>query len=199
MAIQTYQLVLSGNLAGQFVQNVLHYRMDDDSFANRLLSAKALVEGWESASLTGTWCNLLPIPYTFLSAKGKCLTDGGGPEYISLNDTGTAGTQGAHVQTSSAGPVVVWVGDAPNRSSGKVFLPGIGTTNAQGGQISASFLGVMHTYLDDLIDPFPAAGGTTPQCDLCWVKAVDPTTRYIVTGYRIGKDLGQQRRRQLPV
>jgi len=199
MSLQTYQLVITGNCAGQFVQNVMHYRVDDSSFANRLLSAKGLVEGWEAAGKLGDFLDALPGPYIFLSVKARCITGGGGPEYISLIDTGTTGARGSSVQTSSAGPVVLWHTDGPNRSTGKTFLAGIAVGDVEGGEISASARSAFLTAMQSYLTSFPTVGGTTPQADFCIAKASDPTTRYLITDALIGKDVGKQRRRQLPV
>lgn len=199
MANQTYQVVLTGNLAGQFVQNVLHYRMDDSSFTNRLLSAKGLLDGWIADDKDLSWFDMLPEPYIYLSAKARCITGGGGPEHVNLTHTGQTGSRGSTIQTSSAGPVVIWHTDGPNRSTGKVFLPGIAVGDVQGGEISAACITALEAALADFITSFPAVGGTTPECYLCVAKSGDPDTRYLVDNYRIAKDVGQQRRRQLPV
>ena len=60
MANQTYQLVVTYNAFGQFAQNVFHYRVDDDSFANRLLAAKGLVEGFIAAGRPTTLMDMFP-------------------------------------------------------------------------------------------------------------------------------------------
>lgn len=199
MAAETYQLVISGQCAGQFVQNILHYRMDDASFSSRLAAAKGLVLGWEEADLGGAWVSLLPVPYVINSVKARRITNGGGPEYISVALQGSAGLQGTNVQTSSAGPVLLWHTNGPNRSVGKTFLAGIGTTNVEGGEISASFLAILFEFATDLRQSFPAVGGSTPTCDMVIPKTGDPSTRYLVDGVQISKDIGKLRRRQLPV
>lgn len=199
MANQTYQLVVSGNLAGQFVQNVFHYRMDDDSFANRLLAAKGLSDGFIAATCDELFLDMCPFPYEMLSLKTRCITGGGGPEYIDLSVSGQNGTRTGTVQTSSSGPVILWHTDGPNRSTGKTFIPGISASDAEGGEISAAAKTAILAAAVDFLQPFTAVGGGTPECRLCIPKANDPTTRYLVDAAMIAKDIGKQRRRQLPV
>jgi len=199
MANQTYQLVVTGVSSGQFVQNVFHFRMDDDSYANRLLAAKGLIDGFLSDGKEGTLLAMLPSNYLMKSIKARRVTNGGGPEYIDTSVDGEAGTFGDDASTSGTGPVLVWFTDGGARRVGKTFLSGISNSNQAGGEISAAALTSLDGDAETFRQSFPAVGGTTPTVTFCIPRSNDPATRSLVVGHSVSKDIGQQRRRQLPV
>lgn len=199
MANQTYSLVITGNAAGQFVQNVLHYRMDDGGFANRLLSAKGLLDGWIAADLQDNWLAMLPTTYLLQSIKTRRLTNGGGPEYVDVSLQGSAGTGGTGMQASANGPVIIWNTDGGPRRVGKTFLPGISPSKMDGGEILDAFLIVLKNNAVPLSQPFNAVGGGSPPCQFCIPRHNDASLRSLPVGVQISKHIGQQRRRQLPV
>ncbi len=199
MANQTYQFVITGNSSGQFVQNVLHYRMDDDSFADRLLSAKGLVEGWLAATKQLFWIGLHPEEYIMKSIKARRITNGGGPEWLDVSLDGTEGTAGSGSQMSGAGPTIIWNTDGGPRRIGKTFISGIPDTWVNGGEITATALTTIATVAGLFSGSFNAVGGTTPQCTMCIPRASDPSVRSLILQAQVSKIIGQQRRRQLPV
>ena len=199
MANQTYQLVINGTLANQFVANVFHFQMDDASYPNRLAAAAGLIAGFVLNSCVDNFLLCCPVGYTVLSVKARCVTGGGGPEFIDLGNAGDAGNRTGNVQTSSAGPVVLWLTDGPNRSQGKTFIPGISVSDAEGGEISAAAKTAMLAAVYDFMVPFSAQGSGTPTASLCIAKASNAAIVYLVTNAMIAKDIGKLRRRQLPV
>jgi hypothetical protein len=199
MANQTYALVITGNSAGQFVQNIFHFRMDDDGFANRLLAAKGLIDGFLADAKEVAFLEMVPSAYQMMSIKARRVTNGGGPEWIDTSVASTPGAGGAGLQMSGAGPVILWFTDGGPRRVGKTFLPGIANANINGGEIEAAFLVTLNDEAETFRSPFPAVGGTTPTCTMVIPRTGDPATRSIVTANLVSKDLGVQRRRQLPV
>lgn len=199
MANQTYQLVITGNAAGQFVQNVLHYRMDDAGFSNRLLSAKGLVDGWIAAALMDNWLAMVPSTYIVQSIKARRITNGGGPEYVDVSLQGEIGEGGTGMQASANGPVIIWNTDGGARRVGKTFLPGISPTKMDGGEILATFISALQAAAAAFLAPFNAVGGGSPPCQFCIPRHNDASIRSLPVGVQVSKMIGQQRRRQLPV
>jgi len=199
MANQTYQLILTGVCAGQFVQNVFHYRFDDDAFTNRLLSAKGLVDGFATANKHDNFLDMVPDVYELRSIKARRITNGGGPEYVDVSLAGSPGTLGSGTQMSGAGPVVIWFTDGGPRRTGKTFLPGLAPANVDGGEITAATITTLLTKATAFRANFPTVGGGGVTVLLCVPRSNDPATRSIVNGALISKDVGKQRRRQLPV
>lgn len=199
MANQTYQLIITGTCCDQFVQNIVHYRMDDDSFANRLLAAKGLIDGFLSAGQIDSWLAMLPEEYVVKSLKARRLSNGGGPEYLDVSLAGQQGGFGDEASTPSTGPTIIWFTDGGTRRIGKTFLSGIAAANQDGGEIIAGAISTLDSAAETFRQPFPAVGGTTPTCTFCIPRSNDVATRSLVVGHAISKDLGTQRRRQLPV
>ena len=199
MALETYQFIITGNCAGQFVQNIFHFRMDDASYVNRLLAAKGLIDGWLAANYMDQWTSIVPEEYIVKSLKARRVTNGGGPEYVDISVDGTTGEADDDMQMSGAGPVIIWNTDGGARRVGKTFVPGISTTNVDGGEITETFVATVLAAAETLRVPFPAVGGTTPTCTMCIPRKNDPGTRSLIVQSQVSKDVGQQRRRQLPV
>lgn len=199
MALQTYVLVVSGNLAGQFVQNVFHYRLDDAAAPTKLKAAKSLVAGWEAASKPSNLLDCLPGAYTWLSTKARLVTSGGGAEWASLENQGDTGTRPGDIQASSSGPVVTWFTDGPNRRIGKTFLPGIRSLDVVDGEISVGFITLINTRMGTFRANFDTVGELVTTAQFVIAKSGDPTTRSLVVNNNVSKDVGVQRRRVLPV
>lgn len=199
MANQTYSFVITGNAGGQFVQNIFHYRLDDAGFANRLLSAKGLVDGWIAASRQDDWLSMLPSSYSLMSVKARRITNGGGPEYVDVSLQGSTGEGGTDMEASANGPVIIWNTDGGARRIGKTFVPGISQDNMDGGEIKNAFIVTLINSANAFKGAFATVGGGGVQCVFCIPRANDPGTRSLVVGVQVSKMIGQQRRRQLPV
>lgn len=199
MANQTYQLVITGNAAGQFVQNIFHYRMDDDGYTNRLQAAQGLIGGWLAADKHVNFLAMVPTSYIAKSVKARRITNGGGPEFIDVSIDTEPGTFGDGMQTSANGPTLIWNTSGGPRRIGKTFLPGIANSNINGGEITAAAIAELYDQASEFDDDFNATGGATPVCTFCIPRSNDPATRSLVVDVQISRYLGVQRRRQLPV
>jgi len=199
MANQTYSLIVTGRSSSQFVQNVFHYRMDDDSFPNRLEAAKGLVDGWIANANNDIFLNMLPAAYEMLSVKARRVTEGGGPEYVDVSVASSSGGRTGDAQVSGTGPVILWMTSGGPRRVGKTFLPGISISDVDGGEITAAAKAAILAEADNFRAAFDAVGGATPSCVLVIPRANDPATRSLIVDVQISKDIGTQRRRQLPV
>lgn len=199
MATQTYQLSVVGNSAGQFVTNVLHFRMDDDGYADRLLGAKGLVDGFiANGNLIG-YLAMVPDAYVLSSLKCRRVSNGGGPEWINIDHSGNQGTFGSDTQISGAGPVIILYTDGGPRRKGKVFLPGIDPTKVDGDEIAAAAITTLLAKAADLFAGFSAVGGTTPSVVACVPHHNNMALRSLILHFAVSKIVGKQRRRQLPV
>lgn len=199
MANQTYQLVITGNAGGQFVQNVLHYFMDDAAYADPVSAAKGLVDGWLAADMLDEWCDMCCGAYTVKSVKCRRATGGVGPEWLDVSVDGTPGNRGSTMQASSNGPVILWIPASPNRVTCKTFIPGASTGDVEIGELSAAALTAIQAAATNMLETFPAVGGGTPNVTLCCVAANNKANRRLIALARVCKEIGVQRRRQLPV
>jgi hypothetical protein len=173
--------------------------MDDDSYANRLLAAKGLVDGWLADDKLDHFLLWHPDTYIFKSVKARRVTDGGGPEYTNIDDAGSTGQFGTGMQVAANGPVIIWNTDGGARRVGKTFISGIAPENINAGEITQLALSNFMDAASSFRTPFPAAGGSTPTCTFCIPRRTDLSIRSLVVDYQISRDVGSQRRRNLPV
>jgi len=199
MAQQTYQLVVTTNAAGQFCQNIFHWRMDDAGFANRLVAAKGLIDGFIADGKVDKYLDMVPDAVLLKSLKARRVTNGGGPEYIDVSLDGSPGTFGAGLQASANGPTIIWNTNGGARRVGKTFLPGLSSSKINGGEIAEAAVIALYGNANLFRDPFAAVGGGGPECVFCIPRSNDPATRSLVLDVQVGRYLGVQRRRQLPV
>jgi len=199
MAAQTYQLVITGNLAGQFVQNVLHYRMDDAGYATRLQAAKGLVDGWLTAGKMSDFLLMLPEPYIAKSVKARAVTGGGGPEWIDTSMSGDLGERSGDIGESGVGPVLIWYTDGGNRSNGKTYLPGVSANDVKNGELLAGAGTDILAAANDFLETFDSEGASIVPVVQVIPRSSNMTLRSLVVEVSISKEIGQQRRRLLPV
>lgn len=199
MATQTYQLIVTGICADQFVQNVLHFRMDDDGYTNRLAAAKGLIDGLIAADWHASFLACVPDAYVMQSLKARRVSNGGGPEWISTELQGSEGTLGSDTEISGAGPVAILYTDGGPRRIGKIFFPGIAPANVDGDQISQATLDTINSSLETMRVPFDAVGGTTPPVTLTIPRANNLALRSNIVESTVSRYVGKQRRRQVPV
>jgi len=199
MAINTYQLIFSGNLAGQFVQNVLHLRMDDAGYAAALEAAKGLVDGFLAASREDDWLDLHCVSYLLNSIKCRRVSGGIGPEWIDTTVAGGGGSRSGASQSSSNGPVILLIPLGAARRVGKIFVAGISSTDADRGMITAAAITALDAAATALLQPFTASGGATPAVNWCIASATNKADTIAIGAIDVCKEIGVQRRRQLPV
>jgi hypothetical protein len=199
MAINTFAVVLTGNCGNQFVQNVLHYRMDDATFSTSIAAADGLLKGWHAAGMLDEWLAMHCQAYEYLSAKCRKVSGGIGPEDIDLTGAGAAGVRTGQTQASSAGPVILWIPVGPNRVKGKTFIAGISIADINFGEISSSCIADLIDAATNMNQSFPAVGAGTPSVQLCIAKSTDKSTTWLIGAIEVCKEVGLQRRRQRPV
>lgn len=199
MATNTYQVVLTGNCCNQFVQNVLHYRMDDASFATPIAAADGLLKGFHADGQLAQWLAMHCESYLFLSAKCRKVSGGIGPEDIDLTGAGTPGDRSGLAQNSGSGPVILWTPVGPNRVKGKTYIAGTSIADIQGGQLDLSAMADIVDAANNMNSSFPAVGGGTPTVQLCIAKGSDKSVTWLIGAIEICKEIGMQRRRQRPV
>jgi len=199
MAVHTYQLIISGTIAGQFCQNIFHYKMDDAGYANALIAAQGLLNGWLADDKPADWLQFCPANYIIRSFKARRVSGGTGPEWVDLSFAGENGERSGDAQVSSTGPVIIWVIEGNFRRKGRTFVPGISITDADGGEITAAALDDFNTAADSFLGEFPADGGGTPDVTFVVAQSDNLATTFEIIDAQISKEIGVQRRRQLPV
>lgn len=196
MATNTYQLVISYNVGGQFAANVLHYTFDDAGFISTSLAAKGLCQGFDAANTTPLK-NILSAHTTLLSYKARCITSPGGFEGGIALPAGTVGLRAGNLSVAGVGAVYIWYPTGNRKERGRMFVPGVSDADCFDGILTVAYHNVLTSTGSNLITPFNAVGGGVPVCQPV------VRSRKLLQSFNIGQAqvslmLGQVRRRQVP-
>jgi hypothetical protein len=200
MPIEGYECILSGKLAGQFVQSILHVRVDNSSAQPPFNVADHICQEFNTSSqLVENWLGVLPADYFLTSMRVRRVSPTGGPTqiYLAGNLVGTQGTRAGTVDVSSVCPLIIWLTTANPSKTGRTFVPGVSD-----GDIDEMVLdGTLLSSLDVLGD-YWVAGGTLPTSTLVWTGGIfrrGSNSIDAITNFRVSPIIGQQRRRQQPI
>ncbi len=196
MATNTYQLVVSYNVGGQFAANVLHYSFDDAGFVSTSLAAKGLTDGFNAANTTALR-NILSVHTGLLSYKARCITSPGGFEGGTALTAGTVGVRTGNLSVAGAGPVLIFYPTGNRKERGRMFVPGVSDTDCVDGILTAAFHTVLASSAATLISPFNAVGGGAPVCQPV-VRSRKLSSSFNIGQAQISVMIGQIRRRQVP-
>lgn len=200
MAVETYECILSGKCAGQFVQNILHCNVNNVGSISPFRVADDLLQTWnDSGGMIEQWCNCLPTDYTLTSVRSRRVLAQGGPTQIMLQGqlSEDTGQRSGKVSVASNSPLIIWIPITNSAKTGRTFLPGVSESDIEEMVLSASILTNIDTFATLWRD-----GGTTLAEELTWQGSI--LRRAINTGhdigqYRISPIIGNQRRRQRPI
>lgn len=197
MADHTYRLTISYNAAGQFAQNVLHYKFADDGFTTTENAALALINAFNthcSAQLKAA----LSLHVQILSYKSRRVTGGGGFEAVLLGLVGDVGTRAGDLSASGLAPLIRFITNAVPPASGRMYLPGISDSDADDGYCTAAYFTALNALAGVLDDPITLTGGGAPVATPVLFKR-QPIIDSITISPALGMSwLATQRRRQRP-
>lgn len=128
MANEAYELVISGTLAGQFVQNVLHVNVANTSDDPPYEIAGDIIDTLDATiGLTAAWCDILPTDYALTSIRCRRVLVTGGPTAIRLGSAlaEDAGQRTGTIQSAQVNPVIVLLTTLRPNRPGRIFVPGI--------------------------------------------------------------------------
>lgn len=132
MANNGYEVVLSGYIANQFVQNVFHVVGDEAMPQDPYVQAKAIADEWVgSPGLVELFTNALPVGYLASSLRVRRIFPTGGPTAIFLGSAfaQSAGQRSGEISSLQANPLIIWIGTTTPSKTGRQFLPGVSETD----------------------------------------------------------------------
>lgn len=200
MPNETYELVISGVLAGQFVQNVLHINVGNTgadppyAIATDILDTlNSTVDFWQ------LWCNALPGDYRVTSARCRRVLVTGGPTAVMLgaNMGASTGQRAGSIQAAQVNPVLVFVTTIRPNRPGRCFLPGLSETDCDDMTYTAGIIGVYELLIEAIVTAFSLDGATYTANFAILRRALDAGDD--ITAGRISPLIGTQRRRLRPV
>lgn len=197
MADNVYQLTISYNSAGQFAQNILHYKFDDGGFASTHAAALDLVSSFNTAKET-LLRNMLPGSVLWLSTKARRVTNGGGFEAIEFFAPPVAGNRTGDMQVSGVAPVIIsYPVDMTSRTRGRMFLPGVSVEDLVFGKYTAAYQAAAVTFNTDFFDDITLTGGGAPSAAF-GIHKTTPANFVVLPSHRLSDTVGTMRRRQRP-
>lgn len=200
MPAETYELVTSGILAGQFVQNVNHVNIDNSGTSPPYTVALDILNSLETTHLFFTaFTDALPADYRITSARcRRVLATGGATAILLGSELGQpVGQRTGSIQAAQVNPVLVLLTTLRPNRPGKIFLPGLSETDCDDMTYTSGII----TEFNALIEKF-VNGFVTDNLGYNANFAVRRTTAAQsddITAGRISPLIGTQRRRLRPV
>lgn len=198
MAIEVYEVVISGTLAGQFVQNVIHVATDDGNYGNPFEGAIEVANGLNAVSgFVYEWCNALPVQYSITSLRVRRVLPTGGPTYIVLANSllEKDGQRSGNISSAQVNPVLVWITTPRPNRPGRTFLPGVSETDIDAMTYTSGLIGAFNALIGVMTSSITVGTGTG---DFVIYRRNLNTADDITYG-RISPLVGTQRRRLKPV
>lgn len=202
---ETYELIFSGKLAGNFVQNILHANITVAS-VDPWATAVDLLDTWIGpGDACDLWCDMLPSDYELTSMRCRRILATGGPTAIYLQSAlpTSVGARTGVVSVTSNAPLIIWLPGTDPARTGRTFIPGVSEADIDGNLLVAGVVTAMGAF-----GSYWSTGGSTSGGDT-WGGAVyrrpepdhvPPITAQSrdIQNYRISSTIGTQRRRQKP-
>lgn len=196
MALNTYTLIPTFNVGGQFAQVVWHYQFDDSTFVTRKSAAQDLQQKFDTAHRTALR-SMLPAETTLVSYKGSCVSAPGGFEAFSPISSSNVGTITGGMSVSGLAPVLVHIPVDVSMARGRTFLPGISETSVESGILTAAYTTLVEGVIAaGFFGPLTMTGGG--QATFGYFR--QPQKIFVALAHTLlSQNLGTMRRRMRPV
>lgn len=205
MAEETYEVVITGHLAGQFVQTVQHVQATIATPVNPFASALLIAQDITFGPVIDSWCSMLPIDWVGSSVRVRKVDGAGGPTAIVLvsNWSSPGGARPGSISSAQVNPLIIWIGtDTPDKT-GRLFIPGVSETDIDDMVLTGGLLTAIQAFVTAWI-----AGGTLGGVD-SYVGAIYRRARTgpppvaastdVIFAGQVSPLIGTQRRRLRPV
>jgi len=194
----TYQLTITGSCAGEFMQNILHFHLNEAGAGTLFEYAEALINAFNTSNLND-FLGMLSPDYSCLSLRAKKVSGSGGPTAI-LGFA--AGSQIGGGGTSAGSTQVALLLNFPvalngKNVTGKMFISGIPAAEVVDNTMSNTLQTAAGTWMTTLFTNLTLTGalGTAT---FCIYNRATQTDQVVSAGY-VSPLVGTQRRRLHPV
>lgn len=195
MALNTYTLIPTFNVGGQFAQVVWHYQLDDSTFGTTKSAAQDLQQKFDTAHRTAMR-SILPAEVSLVSYKGSCVSSPGGFEAFSPATGAVAGIITGGMSVSGLAPVLVHVPVDVSMARGRTFLPGISESSVESGILTAAYTTLVEGVIAaGFFQPLTLTGGG--QATFGYWRAAQK--QFVPIAHTLlSQNLGTMRRRMRP-
>lgn len=195
MAIEIYELVIEGRLAGEQRENVLHFQGTGTNPADTQLTGVSLVTTWVT-TFEPLFLACLPASYSLELLSARRATPKPSTvvkEQNQFNDV--VGTRGTNATTQQISPSIFLVPPIGTKSGGKIFMPGAPQGDVATNQFTAGYITAINAFVSAL-----QTGGTSS--GMTWIGFI--YSRKLKSGvpiasFHLSPLIGIQNRRRTPV
>lgn len=158
MALDVYTVVLTGQVAGQMVQNVMSFQSDVDNAPNPGADAIKVNNGWDNTLLVG-FLACMPTNFILSTIRSRRRNNGGGNSATKI-PSATDGTWAGEASTALMGVQLhfPFTNGAGHYGTGKQFLAGAADNAVDDGKFTNPYLAVVNDYVQDLLAGYVDTG-----------------------------------------
>jgi len=195
MPDELHRVEWRGNLAGQYRDNVMHWRItgatNDTPFANSNALAAFL-----NTNIKPLFLATLPPDYTLDSIFVRRIGPTTG-QYASVDfEAGSmAGGRTTVAASEQLCPCITLIPPMGVKSAGRIFLPAVAKTDINMNVPLAGYVTVVNTFMDACIAGGSVAGGAA----IMVIFSRKTNTNNNISGYHLSPAIGYQRRRSHPI
>jgi hypothetical protein len=198
MAEEAYECTVSGVLAGQFVQNIVHTAIDNTfNIPSFQVASEIAAQLAAAGEFVEKFTDCLPTDYIATSVRVRRVSAGGGPTAIVLQATMSqaAGQRTGQISSAQVSPLVILIPTVNQNRTGRIFLPGVSEDDID----QMVLVGALVTAMQALVT-YMLAGTSIPTGTVVYgvfrraLLLTDP----LAAGY-VSPLIGTQRRRLRPV
>jgi len=193
VATDVYQLIVVGQSAGQFFENVLHFTNGVTAGSDPTTAATQLIDDF-IVMVQDSLIDCLCVDTSITGYKAKRINNGGSPT-IAMPQTAVPGTVSGTSATSATSPLVLIPFQRSGKFyTGKIFLPGLSESKLAGNVIDSSLVSLINIFTNNL-ESFSDSGPTWDF--VIWSRTV--SLPFFPYDFSVSAKVGIQRRRLKPV
>jgi len=193
MATEAYSLRIGATLGGAWVENVLHYLVDNDTDLINWSMAARLCEAWDSTVKTA-WLGTLPSAYVLQWIEARRSSVGGGRSWwIEYPNSSTFGSLGSTTGGLQTAPIIKLYPGLGTDTQGRVYMPGISEAQLVNNEILSTY----RTAVDTLIAAWDSISDSGSTFQLA-IRSPKLGTTVPVVEAALGPIIGNIGRRRIP-
>lgn len=198
MADQVYECILTGYLAGEFVQTIQHVQIDPTPGITAYTVAKEIaIDLVSPGQPLDAMIACLPTDYVCSSLRVRRTAPTGGPTAVVLaaDFNFDTGQRSGSISSAQANPLVIWIPTDLPAKTGRVFLPGVSETDISEMKLTSGLTAAITTFIAAWIAGATITAGQYLGC----VYRRSLNEGDIIADGRISPLIGTQRKRLHPV
>lgn len=198
MADETYEIVISATLAGQFVQTVQHVLANIAITVNPFQTALNIIDDINGNGILDAFLAMVPEDYKITSIRGRRVFPVGSATAIRVGSelSGTDGLRSGSISSAQVNPCIIWIPTATPNRVGKLFVPGISEDDIEEMALVNDIVAKYNLFATAWIGGGTLGGGD--EYHGCVYSREDHSADLIFAG-QVSPLIGTQRRRLRPV